>query len=256
MEQAKGVAPGTLARDRDGNTCGVASGEEGCKAKCQSYLREREKLDGEIADIKQEMKERRDTLDGGAIEKANEHAQRLVEQIERERQPIDYSARTRALAAVESKHPEIKAVHIFLAIFLILLDTLVVTLKAITPEGEYEEARDTALVEARALGRAQRASTTSWAASSNTLTQSRLNHENQKREIEALFQLVNEVLHDQTIHLQQFETKFSALENNVGKVRNDEDRAVFTERLFELRRVYGDAWGKATERFRAYIRSL
>ena len=255
MEQA-GEAPGTFARDTDGNTCGVASGEEGCKAKCQSYLREREKLDGEIADIKKEMNKRRDTVDGDGIEKASEYARRLVEQIERESQPTDYSARTRALAAVESKHPEIKAVHIFLAIFLILLDTLVVTLKAITPEGEYEEARDTALVEARALGRAQRASATSWGVPNNTLTQSRLNHENQRVEIEALLQLVNEVVHGQTIQLQQFDAKFAALDDNVGKVLSSEDRDVFTARLFELRRVYHDAWGKTTERLRAYIRGL
>jgi hypothetical protein len=260
MEQAKGVVPGTLARDRDGNVCGVASGEEGCKARCQVYLKERDQLAGEIADIKQQMKERRDRVEDGGmtqdIAQATQYANRENQQIASEKPPTDYAARTRALAAVETKHPEIKAVHTFLVFFLILLDTLVVSLKAITPENEYEEVRDTALAEARAIGQAQRASTTAWAASSNTLTQDRLKHEHQKNEMAALFQVVNDVLHEQTLQLQQFEAKFAALDNNVGKVRNDEDRQVFRARSSEIRRAYSDAWGKATERFRAYIRGL
>ena len=168
MEQAKGVAPGTLARDRDGNVCGVASGEEGCKARCRVYLNERDQLAGEIADIKQQMKERLDRVEDGGmaqdIAQAAQYANRENQQIASEKPPTDYAARTRALAAVEVKHPEIKAVRIFLVIFLTLLDTLVVSLKAITPEGEYQEVRDTALAEAHAIGEAQRASTTVWAA--------------------------------------------------------------------------------------------
>ena len=260
MEQAKGVAPGTLARDRDGNVCGVASGEEGCKARCRVYLNERDQLAGEIADIKQQMKERLDRVEDGGmaqdIAQAAQYANRENQQIASEKPPTDYAARTRALAAVEVKHPEIKAVRIFLVIFLTLLDTLVVSLKAITPEGEYEEVRDTALAEAHAIGEAQRASTTVWAASRNTLTQDRLSHEYQKDEMSALLQVVNDVVHEQTLDLQQFEAKFAALESNIGKVRNEEDRQVFKARSSELRRTYSDAWGKATERFRAYIRSL
>lgn len=260
MEQAKGVAPGTLARDRDGNVCGVASGEEGCKARCQVYLKERDQLAGEIADIEQEMKDRLNRVDGGGMEQdiadAAQYADRENQQVASEKPPTDYAARTRALAAVEAKSPEIRAVRIFVVIFLTLLDTLVVSLKAITPEGEYEEVRDTALAEARAIGQAQRSSTTAWAASSNTLTQERLRHEYQKNEMAALLQVVNDVLHDQTIQLQQFQAKFAALENNVGKVLNAEDRRIFKARSSELNRAYADAWGKATERFREYIRSL
>jgi len=261
MEQAKGVASGTPARDRDGNICGVASGEEGCKARCRLYLQERDQLGGEIDALRQQIQARLNAFDAGGVAldvtHASQYANQLEQQVASEKSPTDYAARTRALAAVEVHNPEIRSMRIFLVVFLVILDTLVVSLKVVTPRGEYEEVRDSALSEARAVAQAQRATTVSWANSHyQNLVQARLRHETHKNEIDALLGTVNDALQEQAEQFRQFELKMRALYENVQRVKNNEDRQIFAERLADIRRAYGEAWAKALDRFRTYIRTL
>jgi len=260
LEQAKGVSPGTPAVDRDGNVCGVASGEEGCKERCQSYVKERDQLVADIAGLRGDIRSRVSAVEagmGGETAIAARYADRLQEEITKEVPPTDYAARTRALAALEARSPEVRAVRWFVVAFLMLLDTLVITLKAFTPRGEYEEVRDSALAHVQGVGRAERSAIEAWTGTHyEAVMRSRLAHEAHKAEMTGLLQAVNDALQEQAVQFRHFESMIRSLYENVRSVKSDEDRRVFAARLSDIRQGYADAWAKAIDRFRAYIRSL
>ena len=257
MEQAKGVAPGTPAKDRDGIVCGMASGEEGCRDRCQMYVGQRQSLEGEIQGIKEQIQVRLGAISKSRVEAADHEAARLQQEVAIERPPTDYSARARALASVEAKSPEIKAVHYFVTIMLIIIDTLVVVFKAITPAGEYEEVRDTALSEAHAYARAERAGTLEWVNSHCERIQSaRLSHAESKMAMAAILQAANDALHEQAEQFNAFREQSQRLAQNIRNNSNKEDSRIYAARLIDLGQTFNDAWAKAQERFRAYISAL
>jgi len=158
---------------------------------------------------------------------------------------------------VEAKSPQIKAVHTFLTILLVILDTAVMALKGITPPGEYEETRDTALAEARAFAQAERAGTLIWMNSHcQAMQAARLSHAESKMQIGAILQAANDALNEQYEQFQTYQKQYRQLADNVRNNSNVDDRRIFAARLSDLGQAFNDAWAKAQERFRAYINAL
>ena len=259
MEQAKGIAAGTPALDKHGRVCGYASGEEGCKERCQEYKRLANQAHRDINDINHQITARLAVIDGDSgaeIGKTTQTADELQSEVMKEQMPTDYASRTAALASVERQHPEIRAVRTFLVVFLVMLDTLIVSLKAIIPKGEYEELRDSALWDVRVASQAERDAAAAWATYHRGATQSRLTHESQKGEIASLLGAITDVIKEQHVQFKAYDESTRWLRENIRKVRDEETKKFFMQREVEARHACHEAWTKAMEKFRAYIKNL
>lgn len=141
--------------------CGVPTGRAGCGNRCQDR-------DGQIADEKRAITAleakitdatTREAEAGGRrderIWKIDEEAQVQIADIGRTFSH-DYLALVNALAQLEAKEHHVTYVKWFMILLFVFVDIMPITMKLATPRGEYEEIRDTRLLERRAIENARR----------------------------------------------------------------------------------------------------
>lgn len=238
-------------RDRDGNICGTSSGEPTCGTNCRNILRRIDVLDREIAHLEKSVQQR-----VADVSKATEGDVGDIQgRYDEERS--DYLTRVNALAALEQKEPHVRTVQFFLLSFFVFLDTLLILLKATTPAGEYEEIRDSLLLEVQVTERARRDVSGAWAASGYTaVLMAERNSEAKKEEILTFVRVTNRFIKEWENQREAFDVQMSAIAQNVKQVRDDETRKTYLARLTDVRNAFNAAWGKAMTRFQEYLRGL
>ncbi len=127
--------------------CGYSSGLPTCGSRCLAVQRQQDQVLVEIQRLEARAKEEEETLSArrGDID---DRARGDVADIEAGFSS-DYLARVDALAQVEKGRPHVTQVKLFILILFVLVDIMPITMKLATPMGEYEEIRDTLMLEAR-----------------------------------------------------------------------------------------------------------
>jgi hypothetical protein len=220
-------------------------------------ITERDQLAADIRRLRAQIQARLDSIDTSSVSRATRETQRLRDGVITETPPTDFAARMRALSEVEANSPIMKGVRHFLILALMLLDSIVLLIKAMIPPGEYEEQRDSALAVARASARTERAATVGWLIThGEPLQHERLSHEATKKGIVAILQAANQMLEEQSHQFQVFRAQINRLERLIVEIKNDEDRRACMELLAELQRTFNQGWTKALEKFRTEIGAL
>ncbi|MEV4638030.1 DUF4407 domain-containing protein [Actinoplanes sp. NPDC049548] len=142
--------------------CGISSGSPDCGPRCQDLARQITAVQREITALDGQIAKAR-TGDGTAagryeaeVERVRTKAAADIRDIET-RFSSDYLARVAALDQLKERSSHVLVVELFLIGFFVLVDILPVIMKITTPAGEYEQVRDTRLVEAIATQQARRA---------------------------------------------------------------------------------------------------
>jgi len=249
--EAEQSGVGGAVGDGHGQVCGYASGLPDCRQRCENLKVRIGVADAEIRDLHARIEQ---NVTRVAKVTANE-----PDEIQRryDGTQADYLGRVRALAALERTEPHVRLVRIFLMTFFVFLDTLVVTLKAVTPAGEYEEIRDTLLFEAQKSEETRREVIAAWVRTAfKAAVQAEFAYDAVKNEILALVKAAKAFIQELDDERAAFDEKLRAIARNVKSVRDEETRRTFLERLGDVRATFNAAWGKAMTKFQDYLRNL
>ncbi len=140
--------------------CGSTSGSPSCGPLCQNIGTRIEEAKAEVASLDKRIAEAKLA---DATDRARYDAE--VDKI-RDRESVDvnninssfsfdYIARVGALEKLKERSPHVGSVELFLVLLFVFVDVLPLTMKLLTPFGEYELMRDTKLAAAAAMQRAE-----------------------------------------------------------------------------------------------------
>ncbi len=150
-------------------SCGFSSGLAGCSNRCDMIATQISSQQAEIRDLSAQVADAQ--LQLAASRRADQQlATADSERVETERAEIreqiavvdqeaaadvedlraqfsdDYLARVRALGDLAEKHSHVTVVHWLIVALFVAVDVLAVTMKVLSPKGEYEAVRDTQLM--------------------------------------------------------------------------------------------------------------
>lgn len=142
-------------RGQASRPCGSTSGQESCGPRCQNIgTRIKEAgnevaiLDGRIAEAKSVDAAALNRYDN-AVKAIKDEEARVISDIEASFSR-DYLARVAALQQLKERSTHVGIVEAFLVLLFFVVDILPLTMKLLTPVGEYEMLRDTKLAKASA----------------------------------------------------------------------------------------------------------
>lgn len=141
-------------------SCGATSATGKCGPRCVNIGVRIRQAGGQIADLDRQIRSAGRADQGSAQARA-----RQVAAIDRQAAADvagirasfsdDYLARVAALEQLERRSPQVLVVELFMIVFFVFVDLLPLSMKLTTPAGEYEQVRDTAILKASAIHRAQ-----------------------------------------------------------------------------------------------------
>ncbi len=143
-------------------SCGSTSGLAQCGPRCAQIGGQIAELNKEIEVLNKQIQDARDVTqkarDRAEIQSGqiNQRAADDVAAIEN-RFSYDYLARVDALSELEQRSPQVLWVTGFMILLFVFVDILPITMKISTPASEYEEIRDTLIMERQTEERANRA---------------------------------------------------------------------------------------------------
>lgn len=241
-------------------SCGASSGLPECAHRCETIRSRVENIDREIARLsaradreRSQGRAARRRIDADAateLARIDSDAAADVEEIKRGFS-YDYLARVDALSQIEQDRPHVTAVRLFMILFFVFVDIMPVAMKLATQPGEYEEHRDTALLETQIRQAAER-EVLATAGFVKEAVEAKVRHRVALDEIHALSDAVVDA-----VKLQSSQTlAFEAHVQDIRKAASRNGGANLHESLVAKRRhVVADALDKALERFEAYVRN-
>ena len=165
----------------------------------------------------------------------------------------DYLARVEALSQIAKTHHEVYYVSLFIILLFILVDVLPITMKYATPMGEYEEVRESLLLERRTLEQARR----NIIASGNVqkaLAESEAAAAKILGEVGSLYPISNQLLEAYTQSHVEFQRKVNDLYAQAGAEPSVQAK-VFSD-VIAIRKVNENAWDKVVKRVLHYIATV
>jgi len=247
--------------------CGASSGIPTCANRCEKIQEQIKRLNQEIDNLLNQVNQETDNLSKREAEEIKLLTERLqeidtsaakdVHDIEA-KYSEDYLARVRALAKMEQAEPHISLVRWFILFFFVFIDVLAITMKVTTPMGEYEQLRDTLLIEAEAIQEAERAVVTTnyTSLAYRTALQAKFNYNAKGDELTALTQATNEFFKEQEKQREVFYRQVRDIAENIKKVKDEETRKDCVIYLSRIRIIFSEAWGKSITLFHEFIKKL
>jgi hypothetical protein len=235
--------------------CGASSGIPECGKRCDNIKAEIAQLNKEIqvwtnqasAETKQELDDKTDIQRRTAKD---------VEEIEKTF-PKDYLARVDALAEIERGRPHVTQVKWFLLMFFIFVDILPITMKMITPMGEYELIRDTLLFEVRSTQEAEQKAIRIHAESTlPAVLRAKLNYDSKEEEITHLTNVTQQFINRQESIRSSFDEQFKEAFRRIKKIQDGQLKTYYENYLSKMRQTFNVAWSKAYSRFQDFISAL
>ncbi len=235
--------------------CGASSGIPECGTRCANIKAEIAQLNKEVQVLtNQASAETKQELDA----KADIRRQTVkdVEEIEKSF-PNDYLARVDALAEIERDRPHVTQVKWFLLLFFIFVDIIPITMKMITPMGEYELVRDTLLFNVRSTQEAEQKAIRIHAESTlPTVLQAKLNYDSKEEELTHLTNVTGQFINEQESIRSHFDEQFNEAFRRIKKVQDGQLKTYYENYLNKMRQTFNVAWSKAYNRFQDFISTL
>lgn len=235
--------------------CGASSGLPQCGMRCENIKKEIEQLNKEL-----------DKLNGLAVTEIQQasNARNTIEQVtdtdvkEIEKNfPNDYLARVDALAEIEQNRPHVTLVKWFLLLFFVFVDIMPVSMKLITPMGEYELIRDTLIYEVKKTQAAQQRALDLHTQSilPDTL-EAKLKYDSKEEELTHLTDSTQRFLYEQERIRLKFDTQFNAIVKRIRDIKDAQLRSDYADYVNKARRTFNVAWTKAYDRFHEFLSNL
>jgi hypothetical protein len=235
--------------------CGGSSNLKDCGIRCENIKKEVGQLNKELealskqsdAEIQQESKAR----DG-----IQAQTEKDVEEIQKHF-PKDYLARVDALADIQKGKPHVTVVKWFLLLFFVFVDIMPVSMKLITPMGEYELVRDTLIYDIQKTQEAERKAIAAHAESILPVTtQAKLSYASKEDELTHLTDVSRQFLAEQEKIRLRFDNQFGAISKDIGRINDDQLKLYYADYLNRARQTFNIAWGKAYDKFHRFLSNL
>lgn len=235
--------------------CGASSDKPNCGMRCENIKKEIAQLNKELGTLT--------TQATGEIQQglnARNNIQNLtnkdVEDIENNF-PKDYLARVDALAEIEKGKSHVTWVKWFLLLFFVFVDIMPVSMKLITPMGEYEYVRDTLLFDVQKTQEAEKEAIGVHAKSilPTTLLAKR-NCDSKEDELTHLTDVTRQFLTDQEKIRVRFDDQFTIIAKRIQNVRDNQLKTYYADYLNKARQTFNIAWAKAYDKFHEFISKL
>ena len=235
--------------------CGGSSGIKECGTRCENIRKEIAKLDRELAELNMQA--------GGEVQQQTNarndiqtRTENEVKRVEKEF-PKDYLARVDALAEIEQGKPHVTWVKWFLLLFFVFVDIMPVSMKLITPMGEYEYIRDTLLYDIKKTNEAERSAIETHAKNILPATfEAKRNYDSKEDELTHLTDATRKFLTEQEIIREQFDKQFSVIAKRIQKISDRQLQTYYADYLNKARQTFNVAWTKAYDKFHDFIRNL
>jgi len=235
--------------------CGASSGIKECGGRCENIKKEVAQLNKELQTL--------NTQAAGEIQQeldARNNIQTLtnndVADIEKTF-PKDYLARVDALAEIEKGKPHVTYVKWFLLLFFVFVDILPVSMKLITPMGEYELIRDTLIYDIRRTQEAEREAINAHAETIlPTTLEAKRSYDSKEDELTHLTDTTRQFLTEQENIRVRFDDEFSIIANRIKNIKDNQLKTYYADYLNKARQTFNIAWTKAYDKFHEFISNL
>jgi hypothetical protein len=165
----------------------------------------------------------------------------------------DYLARVRALEDIAATSHHVTVVQWFVILFFVLIDILPVTMKAATPMGEYEQLRDTLLIDREAQEKVER-DIARTGVKYRAAAEAKASHSSMKDEIGTLAESILDILKLYDDNTASFDRRVRVMRRRMR--RDPETQRQFVQHTTYMRRLSNMAWEKGLARFKGYMEGL
>lgn len=215
--------------------CGSTSGKVGVSVYTDKLETEINKLESELIKLRSELKEKISGYQTGQ-DSITTHFENGA--------TLDYIARTKALQKLTEKEPHIWWANTLLIFALVLVDSLLVILKATTPIGQYELEKDKLYKQAEILSDAEILAYQNHSANAyKEVVELKLLADAIEKKMNAPRDLLEKFVNNEPTRMRRFENSLKIF----GKDRFND--------VLELRELYLDAYKNATEKFKGIFKS-
>jgi hypothetical protein len=229
-----GIKPATSPK---GKNCGYSSGKATCGYKCEKIYGKRiESINNKIVEL--------DTRITATKEEYKEQQSRVETQYKKP-PAADYLVRTEVLEKLTEKSSHVKWANRLLIAALVLIDSLLVILKASTPRGAYENEKDVLFNLLEKRGDSQRsAADIHYTTAGQAMFASKMKLYDAKEEMNTIMDAPTDFLESENKRLRKFERTLHSL----GKLRPDEFKII-------MRDLYTGAFQKSASIIAKFLKS-
>jgi hypothetical protein len=242
------------AGQRHQSSCGASSAAGRCGPRCVNIGLRIRQAGLEIADLDRQISAAgaadQRSADARAVQAAavDQRAAADIAGI-RESFSDDYLARVAALAQLERESPQVLVVELFMILFFVFVDLLPLTMKLTTPAGEYEQVRDTAILKATAIHRAQQEIAADGQLE-RVSAQAYVDNQRVLRELSLLTQVPVQLIRERDAGGVAFERGVRAIRQRAPEGSGVEPAEA---EIAQLRQIQGRAWEVALARVMEYL---
>jgi hypothetical protein len=238
--------------------CGATTGIPTCAQKCIDITPKITQASKDIASLDEQISQARKSEQASADEQARQlNNVNTIQDADikniNSSFSADYLARVEALSQIAQTHHEVYYVSLFIVLLFILVDVLPITMKFATPMGEYEEVRESLLLERRAVEQAKRNVTASGHVQ-KAMAESEAAAAKILGEVGPLYPISRQLLEAYTQSHVEFQQKANFLYAQAG-----DDPAVKAKvfgDVIAMRKVNEDAWDNVFKRVLHYIATV
>ena len=173
---------------------------------------------------------------------------------------FDYLKRVKKLGELEESHisgEHIKAVRWFIMLFIVFVDILPVTMKVVTPYGEYEAIKDQA---AHKTIKRKKVEIQAFNAFANSVLFERINntykHEQIVNDMIKIRDMFNKFVEEEESQRKIFENKVKDIFRDINVTKDEEIKKEYVNYLIGLREIYREVVNKVRQNLLDYIKSI
>jgi hypothetical protein len=237
--------------------CGATTGMPTCGAKCVEITPQIDAAGRNIAQLDRQIATAR-SAEQKSLDQEN---QLLGDNYNRQQDDIasinkhvstDYLARVEALSQVAAQHHEVYVVSVFIMILFVMVDVLPITMKYATPIGEYDDVKETLLLESRADERAKREIAVSGY-SAKAMAEADASAARVMAAVGSSRRLSSETVQSYTMSSIEFESWIANLIASLGDNPDPAELARVRADITTMRKLDKKAWDKLFEQVMVHI---
>lgn len=233
-------------------TCGTSSGKPKCGKQCRDLKKLRDQIQEEITGMEtptcgetcKNLRDQREKLIKEAkalrqtasplikqYEEATDNKIKAIEGNEIE----DYLLRVNTLSEIEKENPHVWTVKIFLILFFVLLDCLPISMKLVTPKGEYDLYREVEMKQAEMLSEMKKREYTN------------------RHKFKGIADTMNGFVEDQESARIRFFKQTQNVWESLRTLEDEKEKEMVINYLITIRRLFFETLKHAQEKFMAEI---